>query len=97
MAYTFQGVSRLALIFQQLSIGSVAVSTVTGLEAAAKYPPLVVGTSSVFFLIAGKYKQYIASSLCLILQSGHTSSRHRVLCSHVHLTRPLSLSLCSQL
>lgn len=52
MAYCFQGLNRLALIFQQLSIGSVAVSTVTALEAAAKFPPLVVGASVVFFGVA---------------------------------------------
>jgi hypothetical protein len=54
LAAGLQGVNRLALIFQQLSIGSVAVSTVTALEAAAKYPPLVLGTSVLFFLVACK-------------------------------------------
>ncbi|KAJ9518815.1 hypothetical protein QJQ45_026074, partial [Haematococcus lacustris] len=49
MARCFQGVNRLALVFQQLSISSLAISTVTALEAAAKYPPLVVGASGAFF------------------------------------------------
>ncbi len=54
MAYCFQGINRLSLIFQQLTIGSGAVTVVTGLEAAAKFPQLVPGTSAVFFGLASE-------------------------------------------
>jgi len=52
MPRLFQGLNRLGLIFQQLSIGSFAVSTVTVLEAAVKYPKIVVFSSTVFFFVA---------------------------------------------
>lgn len=47
----------MGLIFQQLSIGSLAVGTVTALEAAVKYPPLVLFFSEVFFGLAGAHSR----------------------------------------
>lgn len=40
-------------MFQQLVIASLAVSTVTTLEAAAKWPDLVWLASALFFGVAG--------------------------------------------
>ncbi len=48
-----QGINRLGLVFQQLVIASLAVSTVTTLEAAAKWPDLVWIASALFFGVAG--------------------------------------------
>jgi len=45
-------VNRLGLFFQQLSIGSLAVTTVTMLEASAKYPAIVVYAAVGFFFFA---------------------------------------------
>ena len=52
-ACSAQGINRLGLVFQQLVIASLAVSTVTTLEAAAKWPDLVWLASALFFGVAG--------------------------------------------
>ncbi|KAK9845783.1 hypothetical protein WJX81_002252 [Elliptochloris bilobata] len=52
LAYVFWGINRLGLVFQQLVIASLAVSTVTTLEAAAKWPDLVWLASALFFGVA---------------------------------------------
>jgi hypothetical protein len=48
----FRGLTRLELVFEQLAIGSYAVTTVTALEAAVKFPPIVVFASGSFFGLA---------------------------------------------
>ena len=48
----WRGLVRLELVFEQLAIGSFAVTTVTALEAAVKYPPIVVFAASSFFSLA---------------------------------------------
>lgn len=47
-----QGIDRLTLIFSQLVIASLAVSTITTLEVAVKWPEAVVYVSVLFFLVA---------------------------------------------
>ncbi len=47
-----QGIDRLTLIFSQLVIASLAVSTITTLEVAVKWPESVVYVSALFFLVA---------------------------------------------
>ncbi len=49
---TMQGMIRLGLIFNQLSVGSLAVSTTCALEAAVKYPAIVGVSSATFFTLA---------------------------------------------
>lgn len=57
-ACSAQGINRLGLVFQQLVIASLAVSTVTTLEAAAKWPDLVWLASALFFGVAGARQTY---------------------------------------
>ncbi|KAF6252187.1 hypothetical protein COO60DRAFT_546764 [Scenedesmus sp. NREL 46B-D3] len=52
LAYTFQGINRLGMMFTQLSIAATTVSIVTTLEAASKWPPLVTLASGLFFAAA---------------------------------------------
>ncbi|WIA31349.1 hypothetical protein OEZ86_002250 [Tetradesmus obliquus] len=52
LAYTFQGINRLGLMFTQFSIAATTVSIVTTLEAASKWPPLVTLASGLFFAAA---------------------------------------------
>eukprot|EP00798_Chlamydomonas_sp_ICE-L_P019228 gene19228-25852_t len=40
--------NRLGLLFQQMTIGAFAISTVCALEAAVKYPPIVTAISLAF-------------------------------------------------
>ncbi len=47
-----QGVDRLTLVFSQLVIASLAVSLITTLEAAVKWPESVTWVSAAFFGIA---------------------------------------------
>ena len=47
-----QGIDRLTLIFSQLVIASLAVSTITTLEVAVKWPESVAYVSILFFLMA---------------------------------------------
>ena len=47
-----QGIDRLTLIFSQLVIASLAVSTITTLEVAVKWPESVVYVSILFFFVA---------------------------------------------
>ncbi|KAF8057765.1 Nek1 [Scenedesmus sp. PABB004] len=49
LAFTFQGINRLGLMFTQFSIAATTVSIVTTLEAASKWPPLVTLASGLFF------------------------------------------------
>ncbi len=49
---TLQGVDRLTLVFSQLVIASLAVSLITTLEAAVKWPESVTWVSAAFFGVA---------------------------------------------
>ena len=52
LAYTFQGINRLGLLFEQLAVAAATVSIVITLEAAAEWPPLVTLASGLFFTAA---------------------------------------------
>lgn len=52
LAYAFQGVNRVALMFQQFTIAAVCVSVLLTLEAAAKYPGIVTVASGMFLSVA---------------------------------------------
>ena len=52
LAFVFQGIDRLTLIFSQLVIASLAVSTITTLEVAVKWPESVAYVSALFFAVA---------------------------------------------
>ncbi|KAK9909074.1 hypothetical protein WJX75_006831 [Coccomyxa subellipsoidea] len=52
LAYVFQGIDRLTLVFNQLVIASLAVSTIATLEAAVKWPESVTYVSAIFFAAA---------------------------------------------
>ncbi|BDA41647.1 hypothetical protein COCOBI_02-4280 [Coccomyxa sp. Obi] len=52
LAFVFQGVDRLTLVFNQLVIASLAVSTIATLEAAVKWPDSVTYVSAIFFSAA---------------------------------------------
>ena len=47
-----QGIDRLTLVFNQLVIASLAVSTIATLEAAVKWPESVTYVSAIFFAAA---------------------------------------------
>ena len=48
-----QGISRLALVFEQLSVAAMAVAVVHTLEAASKQPSITKFAAALFFVIAG--------------------------------------------
>ncbi|KAK9829519.1 hypothetical protein WJX72_006305 [[Myrmecia] bisecta] len=52
LAFAFQGIDRLSLVFQQLAIASLAVATVTTLDAAVKWPQIATIASVIFFMFA---------------------------------------------
>ncbi|KIZ01686.1 hypothetical protein MNEG_6274 [Monoraphidium neglectum] len=52
LAYTFQGINRLGMVFQQLAVAAGTVSFVITLEAAVEWPPLVTVASGLFFAAA---------------------------------------------
>eukprot|EP00798_Chlamydomonas_sp_ICE-L_P013680 gene13680-19569_t len=49
--YRGHRLNRLGLLFQQMTIGAFAISTVCALEAAVKYPPIVTAISLGFFTL----------------------------------------------
>lgn len=51
-----QGIDRLSLVFQQLAIASLAVATVTMLDAAVKWPQIATIASVIFFIFAGSLR-----------------------------------------
>ena len=64
-----QGIDRLTLIFSQLVIASLAVSTITTLEVAVKWPESVVYVSALFFLVAVVRCAFLHSLACRVRQS----------------------------
>lgn len=47
-----QGIQRLSLVFEQMFVASIAVVTITLLDAATVWPDVVVVASAVFFVVA---------------------------------------------